>query len=156
MTTIRVESECRTCELVQRRDEGLAATWDSVQRTTNWDVAHAYDTSIEGWMVLVVRRHVASLADLTDAETAEVGPLIVRLSRALRDAVGCVKTYVAQFAEDPGHPHVHIHLVPRYSDQPADLRGPAVFGALGVPQHERVSELRTNEITDAIARNQRR
>lgn len=41
MTTIRVESECRTCELVQRRDAGLAAAWDRVQRTAEWDVVHA-------------------------------------------------------------------------------------------------------------------
>lgn len=138
---------CRSCELVDRRDAGAAPPWDRILRTPEWDVVHAYGTSIEGWLVLVTRRHVAALADLTDAESAALGPLVVRVSRALRDVVGCVKTYAAQFAEDPAHPHVHVHVIPRSADQPPELCGPRVFSALGgVDEALCVSEQRRDEI----------
>jgi hypothetical protein len=37
-------------------------------------------------------------------------------------------------------------VVPRMADQPAERRGPAIFGYLGVPDHERVSEEAMNQI----------
>ena len=141
---------CKTCELVARRDAGEAPPWDSILRTPGWDVVHAFGTSIEGWTVLVVRRHITSVADLTDAEALELGPLVKAVSAALQAAVGCVKTYVAQFAEDPMHPHVHVHVIPRAPDQPDDARGPRVFSRLGVPDAQCVLELRMNEIAAAV------
>jgi diadenosine tetraphosphate (Ap4A) HIT family hydrolase len=34
------------------------------------------------------------------------------------------------FAEKEGFAHLHVHLVPRMPDQPADRRGPDIFGYL--------------------------
>jgi hypothetical protein len=65
-----------TCALVGRRDSGDAPLWDRVHRTEHWDVAHAFGTSLEGWLVIVARRHVATVADLDDAAAAELGTLI--------------------------------------------------------------------------------
>lgn len=148
-------AECRTCELIERRDAGDAPPWDLILRTPGWDLAHAYGTSIEGWLVLVVRRHITSLADLTDSEAGEIGPLIKQVSQALRQVVGCVKTYVAQFAEHPLHPHVHVHVIPRAADQAEDQRGPRVFSQLGIPAELCVSDKRMNDIA-ADMRNQLR
>lgn len=94
-----------------------------------WRVAHAYTATVPGWLVLIPRRHVTSLADLTPAEAAVLGTWQVRLSRALREVTGCAKTYVAQFAEQIAH--VHFHVVPRAADLPGDLLGPGVFALLG-------------------------
>ena len=91
-------NECRTCELVERRNAGDAPPWDCVARTRGWDVVHAFGTSLERWIVLVVRRHIVSMAELTNDEALELGPLIKAVSAALHDIVGCEKTYVAQFA----------------------------------------------------------
>lgn len=93
----------------------------------HWRVAHAVGAGLAGWLVLVPRRHVTAIAELTDAEAAGLGSWQVRLSRALRDETGCVKTYVAQFAERDGFAHVHFHVVPRMPGMPAGHRGPAVF-----------------------------
>jgi diadenosine tetraphosphate (Ap4A) HIT family hydrolase len=143
-------SACHTCDLLARRDDGSAPLWDCIRRTDSWDVVHASGTSIEGWMVLVVRRHITSVADMTDAEALELGPLIKAVSAALQEAVGCVKTYVVQFAEHPLHPHVHVHVIPRFADQPNELQGPRVFSALGLPDDQCVPEARMNEIAMAI------
>ena len=119
-------------------------------RTAHWDFVHCFGTSIEGWIVLVLRRHAASLGELEDAEAAELGPLVRDVSRALTAVVECEKTYVIQFAEAPGHNHVHVHLIPRRPDMPADERGPNIFKFLGVPPEGCVTEERMNEIAAAF------
>ncbi|MBK5223358.1 MAG: HIT domain-containing protein [Acidimicrobiia bacterium] len=143
-------TECRTCELTERRDRGEAPDWDLIVRTADWDLVHAYDTSIEGWLVLVARRHVTAVADLTADEALELGPMIRWVSLALAEVTGCEKTYVVQFAEHPEHPHVHVHVIARPPDLAPELQGPGIFGALGVPEAERVSEERMDEIARAM------
>ncbi|MFC1415513.1 HIT family protein [Streptacidiphilus cavernicola] len=104
----------------------------------HWRVAHAMDTSLPGWLVLLPRRHVTALAELTDQEATGLGSWQVRLSRALTEVTGCAKTYAVQFAEAEGFAHVHVHVVPRMPDLAPALRGPGVFALLNAPTEERV------------------
>jgi len=143
---------CETCSLLQRRDRGEAPAWDRIVRTSFWDVVHSYDTSLEGWLVLVVRRHLTALADLSGDESLDVGRLIRRVSAALHEVLGCPKTYVAQFAESPAHQHVHVHVIPRPSDLSAEARGPGIFRFAGVETEARVTEERMNDITYQLRR----
>jgi diadenosine tetraphosphate (Ap4A) HIT family hydrolase len=100
--------------------------------------------------VLLPRRHLTNIADLTDAEAAGLGPWQVRLSRALVAVTGCVKVYAAQFAEAAGFGHAHFHLVPRAPELPADLLGPRVFGYLSRPQEEWVTPEQMDELAVAL------
>ena len=152
MSTTTDAPPCLTCALVRRRDRGEAPPWDNIVRTAHWDIVHSYNTSLPGWLVLVARRHVAAIDELTDEEAAELGVLLRRVSAALRQVTGCVKTYAVQFAEQAEHPHVHFHVIPRMAAQPADRRGPRVFAYLGVPDEERVSEERMNAIAVEVRR----
>lgn len=131
---------CLTCKLTRQRDAGAAPLWDNIWRTAYWDVVHAYNTSLPGWLVLVARRHIEAVAELTEAEAAELGLLQQRVSLLLGEVTGCVKTYIIQFAEAKEHPHVHFHVVPRLADQPEAYRSTNIFGYLGVPEAERVPE----------------
>jgi diadenosine tetraphosphate (Ap4A) HIT family hydrolase len=137
---------CQVCQLLAARDRGEAPDWDCIARTPQWDVVHSNNTSLPGWLVLVLRRHVNALADLTDDEAAALGPLVKAVSVALRDTVGCPKTYAVQFAESASHQHVHVHVIPRYADQPPEEKGPGIFSRLGVDADERVSDQRMDEI----------
>jgi diadenosine tetraphosphate (Ap4A) HIT family hydrolase len=141
---------CRTCDLLARRDAGDAPLWDQIARTPSGDVVHAMGTSVEGWLVLVVRRHITAVADLDDEEAASLGPLIRDVSRALQATVGCSKTYVVQFAEHRDHPHVHVHVIPRAPDLPDERQGPRVFSLLGLPADQCVPEERMDEIAAAV------
>ena len=143
-------ASCKTCELVAARDAGTAPLWDCIHRSQFWDIVHAYDTSLPGWLVIVARRHIATVDELTDDEAAQLGILIRRTSVALKAITGCAKTYVIQFAEAAEHPHVHFHIVPRMADQPEDRRSTKVFGYLGVPEQQRVSEATMNEIAAQV------
>jgi diadenosine tetraphosphate (Ap4A) HIT family hydrolase len=141
---------CKTCELIANRDTGTAPLWDCIQRTSFWDVVHSYDTALPGWLVLVARRHITAVAELTEAEAMELGLLIRRTSVALQEITGCVKTYVIQFAEKAEHPHVHFHIIPRMADQPENRHSTQIFGYLSVPAEERVSQEGMNAIAAKV------
>jgi diadenosine tetraphosphate (Ap4A) HIT family hydrolase len=140
-------SECFSCR--------QAAELDRVPRkhilfTDSWTVAHAFDTGLPGWVVLLPIRHVIALHELTSEEAAELGPLLRDLSIALQKVVGCEKTYVMLFAEAEGFAHLHFHVVPRMPDQPEELRGPGVFGMLGLPAESRVPDAEMDRVAVAI------
>ena len=143
---------CKTCELLDRRDTGTAPLWDNIHRTQFWDVVHSYNTALPGWMVLVVRRHIEAIDELTENEAVELGILLRQVSAALREVTGCSKTYVVQFAEHQEHPHVHFHVIPRMANQPEDRRSTRIFGYVGVSEEERVTEDTMNEIALKIQR----
>ncbi len=115
-------------------------------RTEHWRVAHAFNSALPGWLVLLPTRHVLSYAELTDAAAAELGPLLLDLSRALPQLVDCVKTYQMLFAEAEGFAHLHIHLVPRPAELTPELKGPGIFGYLGRPEEEWVPTERMDEL----------
>ena len=95
-----------------------------------WKIEHAYPTSLVGWLVLVLKRHAEALHELSAAECAEMGELLGRTARALRDETDCEKEYAACFAEAEHFQHVHVHVVPRQAGLPHELRGPRSFAQL--------------------------
>ena len=143
-------AECHTCELTARRDKGEAPLWDNIFRTQYWDLVHSYNTSLPGWLVLVARRHLAAIDEMSQAEAAELGVLLQQVSASLKQVTGCQKTYVMQFAEHPQHPHVHFHVVPRLNEQPETHRGPRVMKYLQVTEDEYVTEDVMNALSTQI------
>jgi len=144
-----IVDDCYTC--IWEDDLPAAPPAEQVHLGEFWRVAHAFNTALPGWLVVVPRRHVTSIADLTPGEAAALGPLLHKLSRALQDAVGCAKTYLMQFAEAEGFSHVHVHLVPRMPHLAAEYRGPRIFHYLTRPPNEWLSLDTRNEIATAIA-----
>lgn len=142
--------DCRTCELTVQRDKGEAPLWDNIFRAHYWDVVHSYNTSLPGWLVLVARRHIAAIDEMSEAEAAELGSLLRQVSLSLKQVTGCLKTYVMQFAEHPRHPHVHFHVVPRLKDQPDTHRGPRIMNYLEVAEAEYVDEAAMNALGEQI------
>ncbi|MCF6467720.1 HIT family protein [Nonomuraea sp. MG754425] len=139
-----IAQNCYTCEQ-EGQFESLPPR-EKVGYDEYWRVAHAIDTALPGWLVLVPRRHIATIAELTDGEALTLGLWQVRLSRALHELTGCVKTYVIQFAEREGFSHVHFHLVPRMPDLPLHLHGPNVFDLMCPSEKDAVSTDEMNEI----------
>jgi|GEM_PF-4415945 len=60
-----MDIQCTTCDLLKRRDADAAPLWDSIYRTEGFDIVHAFGVSLPGWMVLVARRHIAAIDELT-------------------------------------------------------------------------------------------
>jgi diadenosine tetraphosphate (Ap4A) HIT family hydrolase len=148
MTTL---ADCFACVQDAGLRAGRAPLQERIAADEMWRIAHAINTAVPGWLVLLPRRHVTSLAELTDAEAASLGNWQVRVSRALQTVLGCQKTYVAQFAEAEGFSHVHFHIVPRSADLASELRGPRIFQLLGPADRPTVSEQQVAEISAALA-----
>jgi diadenosine tetraphosphate (Ap4A) HIT family hydrolase len=144
-----IAADCYTCaHEAAGRD---APPWERIATDDYWRVAHAFNTAVPGWLVLVPRRHVTALAELTDAEAAALGGWQVRLSRALARVLGCQKTYIAQFAEAEGFAHVHFHVVPRPPDLARELRGPRIFQLLGATDDSRVGREEMTRLAAELA-----
>lgn len=139
-----MSSECYACE----QSSPDAPLRERFVRDAGWRVAHDFNSSLEGWLILAPLRHVHALDELTVDEALALGDLLRKASVALRSVTGCEKTYVMLFAEAEGFAHLHVHLVPRMPDQPEERRGPAVFGHLmdGHP----LSPERRDEIAKAL------
>jgi diadenosine tetraphosphate (Ap4A) HIT family hydrolase len=140
-----VTQPCLTCD--QNAAESLPPR-EEIWRNEHWRVAHAFDTALPGWLVVLARRHVVALDELDSDAASELGRLLHQLTAALRAVTGCEKTYVMMLGEAEGFSHLHVHVVPRMPDLPEDLRGPRVFGLLGVEEEDRV----TTDARDAVAR----
>ncbi len=140
--------DCHVCRNNDRFDE--LPPRERIAADPHWRVAHAFNSTLPGWLVLVPRRHVTTIAELTDDEAAALGTWQVRLSRALHEVTGCVKTYVVQFAEQEGFGHVHFHVVPRMPGIPDDRRGPAVFGYLTRTPGQEIGEQHRDEVAAAL------
>lgn len=105
-----------------------------------WRVAHAFDSTLEGWLVVLPLRHVTSMDELTASEAETLGAILRRLSRAHTTVVGSAKSYFMFFAEAEGFAHLHVHVVPRMDWFGPEHLGPRVFTFLGGPESEWVTE----------------
>lgn len=109
-------------------------------------VEHAYPCGLEGWLVLILKRHAAALHELTEEEFSELAVLQGRTVRILREVLHCEKEYSVCFAEAEHFRHVHFHMIPRPRDLPAEQLGLGTFSflkvdATGAIPPERVKEL---------------
>ena len=98
----------------------------------------------------VAAPHVTALDQLTAQEAADLGPLLRALTAALREVLGCSKTYVALFAKAEGFAHVHFHVMPRQPDLDPGLRGPRVFSLLGGDPASQVSAQVMDEVAISV------
>jgi diadenosine tetraphosphate (Ap4A) HIT family hydrolase len=141
--------ECYSCRLNGQPAAALPSR-ERVFDDGRWRVAHAVGSAMPGWMVVVARRHVTSMGQLTGAEGAALGPLLVALSRALERVLDVPRTYVALFAEAEGFEHLHVHVVPRRADLPHERRGPRIFHYLRQPADQSVPTEDMDRIADQV------
>jgi hypothetical protein len=62
------------------------------------------------------------------------------------------KEYMMCFAEGQGFHHVHIHVVPRPVDLPAELTGPRVFALLAVDAEHAIASQELTAFCEAFTR----
>ncbi len=130
-----MQSGCYSCARTAVA-ERLPREW--IVERDGWRVAHAINTALPGWLVVLPLRHVLSLSELTGEEAAVLGPLLVQVTRALERVTGCVKTYAILLAESEGFHHLHFHVVPRMEGWPEEVTGVGVFEFLRRPAPEQV------------------
>jgi len=84
----------------------------------HWRVAHGPTPYWPaGTLLIEAKRHFLDYADMTDAESATIGPLLKTLIGPLREATGAPRIHTFSCME--GTEHFHTWLVPRIGEVPS-------------------------------------
>ena len=129
--------DCLACDLAAGRQSlpgGL------IHRTESWLVEHCVGPLGLGTLIVKPERHVTAVADLSAAESAELGPLLQQASRVASQLVDAEQVYNCLWSHAGGVPvHIHYVIQPVTQDQMAalDAYGPrlqvAMFAAGQAP-----------------------
>jgi diadenosine tetraphosphate (Ap4A) HIT family hydrolase len=136
--------ECYACRGATQL--GSLPPREAVFIENGWRVAHAINSALEGWLVVVPLRHVTSMDELTPTEAMDLGSILRRASLALTNVVGSTKAYFMFFAEKEGFSHFHVHVVPRMPWFTKEQSGPRVFTLMGGPESAWVPERAQDEL----------
>lgn len=75
-----------------------------------WRLTMAAEGEVAGFSYLEPKRHVPHITDLQGDEARTLGPVLSRVTRALKEATDAQVVYVYVFGS--GIPHLHVHLAP--------------------------------------------
>jgi diadenosine tetraphosphate (Ap4A) HIT family hydrolase len=134
--------DCLTC--LSLSGERRISPGPIIYESIYWVVDHAYPTTHPGWLVILPKRHVEALHELTEEEFQELAQIEYRLVQVMHLDPTVQKEYLICFAEGEGFHHVHFHVVPKPVDLPAHLKGPCVFALLQVDKEHAIA---TQELT---------
>lgn len=113
-------TECLACDLTAGE---VPLPGGLIFETIGWRVEHCVGPLGVGTLVVKPKRHVLHLADLTDGEALEMGPLLRTSATAVGELTEATQVYVCLWSHGP----VHIH----YVVQPALPDTIAEFGVYG-------------------------
>lgn len=128
--------ECLTC--LSSSGERRISPGATIFEGQSWYLEHAYPSALKGWLVVVLKRHVEALHELTAEEFIELGTIQARATKLLFSVLDCEKEYVMCLAEGEGFHHIHVHIVPKPRDLPPELKATRIFAMLKVTPDEAV------------------
>jgi histidine triad (HIT) family protein len=79
-----------------------------------------------GHALVIPRRHSRNLYDIEDEDLARVAAAAKRLALRMRDVLECDGVNLLNSSEAPAWQsvfHTHVHVIPRYDDDPLRLPG---------------------------------
>jgi diadenosine tetraphosphate (Ap4A) HIT family hydrolase len=77
----------------------------------------------EGYTLVCPRRHLERFErDLTADEWAHLQRVVQRVARAVADATGAMRMYVASLGSPERNPHLHVHVCPCPAGTPFELQ----------------------------------
>ncbi len=128
--------ECLSC--LSLSGERRISPGPDIYEGTHWVVEHAYPTAHLGWLVIVPKRHIEALHELSVEEFQELAEIEYKVVQVMHMDRTIEKEYLMCFAEREGFHHVHIHLVSRPANLRAELKGPRVLGLLAVDEEHAI------------------
>ena len=128
--------ECRVCQSLEGIERISPGPF--IYEGQYWLVDHAYPTSLKGWLVIVPKRHVEALHELSHEEFRELADIQYRLAHVMQSRASIEKEYMMCFSEGEHFHHVHIHFVAKPGDLPQEAKGPRIFSYLKDDQQSAV------------------
>ena len=99
------------CDVIAKRDGFFIAEWP----LHVWRLAE--DQTWPGWSMLVSKKHAAELFELTPEERAAGIEEVARAAKILKEVFNATKMNIELLGNQ--QPHVHWHVIPRRTDDPA-------------------------------------
>jgi len=98
---------CLACDLAEGR---VDLPGGEILVTEHWIVEHCVGPLGVGTLIVKPKRHVVHVWELEEAEAAELGPLLRRITALLSELVQPDQVYVDLWSHAGGKP-VHVHWV---------------------------------------------
>ena len=106
---------CAICRLHQ---DPLSRERYEISRREQWLLRHHPDPApLAGWLLLDSVRHCGGPLEFEFSEAQSWGGAVRDASKLVQQITGCDRVYAIAFGE--GAPHLHLHLIPRFVDDPA-------------------------------------
>jgi diadenosine tetraphosphate (Ap4A) HIT family hydrolase len=102
---------CTMCAALSKRDGFFIADWPHHV----WRLAE--DQTWPGWSMLIHKKHVTELFEMSPAERAAAMEEVSEAARILKNTFGATKMNIELLGNQ--EPHVHWHIIPRRTDDPA-------------------------------------
>ncbi|MGP8075713.1 MAG: HIT family protein [Thermoplasmata archaeon] len=81
-----------------------------------WRLTTSVGGEVAGFSYLEPKRHIPHITDLDGEEARTIGPVLAKVTRALKEATDAELVYIYVFGG--GIPHLHIHLGPHREGDP--------------------------------------
>ena len=108
------ESDCPICAL--HVDPAMVRRYE-IGRCDLWVLRHHPDPApLAGWLLLDSQRHCSGPLAFNAEEAADWGRAVQAASVLVQDLTGCDRVYAIAFGE--GAQHLHLHLIPRFVNDP--------------------------------------
>lgn len=143
--------ECYVCKSLS--GERRISPGPTVYEGRLWVVEHAYPTKLKGWMVIVPKRHVETLHELSTKEFVELAEITERLTKLLHKELDCEKEYLMCLAEQEHFNHIHFHIVPKPRSLPDELKGAKIFAMLKVEEKDAVPKPEVKSFCERLKKN---
>jgi diadenosine tetraphosphate (Ap4A) HIT family hydrolase len=136
-----VVDDCLFCQLIEKND-----LWGLISENDR-AVASAEGYFREGHCMVITKRHITSISEMTKDEWSDVTALIATVSKTLEAKYECEKTYLLSIGDQVSH--LHFHLIPKHKDLCS--MGEYCFHALFKAEGERSpSEMEQKLLADEI------
>ena len=107
-----------SCAICRLHLDPLSRERYEISRSKLWLIRHHPDPApLPGWLLLDSVRHCGGPLEFDPSEAESWGWAVRDASQLVQQITGCDRVYAIAFGE--GAPHLHLHLIPRFADDPA-------------------------------------
>ncbi len=134
------DEKCIFCKLANGE---IPTNW--IYEDDDFKVILDADPATKGHALILPKEHYANLLEIDDAVAAKALPLAKKIANRMMDKLGCAGINIVQNnGEAAGQTvnHFHIHVIPRYTDDPDK----AICGW----SHQSFSEEETKKVVDLL------
>lgn len=116
---LRQKGICYVCHDLQTGD--LFGTQSLIYEDADFRVVLELHPRAVGHTIVLYKPHREDVSELTDAETARVFQMCVKVIQAIKEALGAEKVYLVTVC-DGAINHLHVQLLPRYRGEPIGMK----------------------------------